>query len=93
MWHISLFIVQIMMLCLFAAPQEAPRARNFCLTSHQLKCLTQLANTLLELERNVEDLATELGFLNCAGESTYSLKGTGWWPMSCNTSWTFSSML
>ncbi|XP_017546621.2 uncharacterized protein KIAA0825 homolog isoform X3 [Pygocentrus nattereri] len=58
------------------APQEAPlRARNFCLTSHQLKCLTQLAVTLLELERNVDDLATELGFLNCAGESACSLRG------------------
>ncbi|XP_066511134.1 uncharacterized protein KIAA0825-like isoform X2 [Hoplias malabaricus] len=58
------------------APQEAPRrVRTFCLTSHQLKCLTQLASTLLELERRVEDLATELGFLNCAGESACSLRG------------------
>ncbi|XP_072520951.1 uncharacterized protein KIAA0825 homolog isoform X2 [Salminus brasiliensis] len=58
------------------APQEAPRrVRNFCLTSHQLKCLTQLASTLLELERRVEDLATEVGFLSCAGESACSLRG------------------
>ncbi|KAG9261881.1 hypothetical protein AMEX_G25492 [Astyanax mexicanus] len=58
------------------APQEAPRrARNFCLTSHQLKSLTQLASTMLELEHRVEDLATDLGFLSCAGESACSLRG------------------
>ncbi|KAK7164992.1 hypothetical protein R3I94_003391 [Phoxinus phoxinus] len=58
------------------APQDLPRrGRNFCLTSHQLRCLTQLTSTLLELEQTVEDLATHLGFLNCAGESVCSVKG------------------
>ncbi|XP_048045124.1 uncharacterized protein KIAA0825 homolog [Megalobrama amblycephala] len=58
------------------APQDLPqRGRNFCLTSHQLRCLTQLTSTLLKLEQTVEDLATHLGFLNCAGESVCSVKG------------------
>ncbi|XP_056314448.1 uncharacterized protein KIAA0825 homolog [Danio aesculapii] len=58
------------------APQDPPqRGRNFCLTSHQLRCLTKLTSTLLKLEQTVEDLATHLGFLNCAGESVSSFKG------------------
>ncbi|XP_030620556.1 uncharacterized protein KIAA0825 homolog [Chanos chanos] len=58
------------------APQEQPkRERSFCLTSHQLCCLTQLATALLELEQKVEDLATQVGFLNCAGEAVCSGKG------------------
>ncbi|RXN21213.1 putative protein KIAA0825-like [Labeo rohita] len=57
------------------APQDPPqKGRSFSLTSHQLRCLTQLTNTLLELEQTVEDLATNLGFLNCAGESVCSGK-------------------
>uniref|UniRef100_A0A9J7WVJ0 KIAA0825 n=1 Tax=Cyprinus carpio carpio TaxID=630221 RepID=A0A9J7WVJ0_CYPCA len=57
------------------APQDPPQGgRSFSLTSHQLRCLTQLTNTLLELEKTVEDLATHLGFLNCAGESVCSGK-------------------
>ncbi|XP_026787076.3 uncharacterized protein KIAA0825 homolog isoform X1 [Pangasianodon hypophthalmus] len=52
------------------APQDSPQtSRNFSLTSEQLRGLVQLATTMLQLERQVEDLATELGFLNCAGES------------------------
>ncbi|MCJ8746813.1 hypothetical protein PDJAM_G00146070 [Pangasius djambal] len=52
------------------APQDSPQmSRNFSLTSEQLRGLVQLATTMLQLERRVEDLATELGFLNCAGES------------------------
>ncbi|XP_063043697.1 uncharacterized protein KIAA0825 homolog [Engraulis encrasicolus] len=44
-------------------PQEPVRkARNFCLTSHQLGCLTRLASTLLELERRVEELAADQAF-------------------------------
>ncbi|KAG9354333.1 hypothetical protein JZ751_001038 [Albula glossodonta] len=51
------------------APQEAPkRGRSFCLTSHQLRCLTLLASALLDHEEHVDELATELGFLCCAGE-------------------------
>uniref|UniRef100_A0A671KD88 KIAA0825 n=1 Tax=Sinocyclocheilus anshuiensis TaxID=1608454 RepID=A0A671KD88_9TELE len=58
------------------APQHPPeRGRSCSLTSRQLRCLTQLTNTLLELEQTVEDLATHLGFLNCAGESLCSGKG------------------
>ncbi|XP_059406133.1 uncharacterized protein KIAA0825 homolog [Carassius carassius] len=58
------------------APQHPPqRERSFSLTSHQLRCLTQLTNILLELEQTVEDLATHRGFLNCAGESVCSGKG------------------
>lgn len=57
-------------LCPTAAPQDAPQtSRNFSLTSEQLRGLVQLATTMLQLERRVKDLATELGFLNCAGES------------------------
>ncbi|KAK3514600.1 hypothetical protein QTP70_021512, partial [Hemibagrus guttatus] len=53
------------------APQDAPQTnKNFSLTSEQLKGLVQLANTMLQLEHRVEDLAAELGFLNCAGESS-----------------------
>lgn len=64
------------LLCLSTAPQDPPqRGRSFSLTSHQLRCLTQLTNILLELEQTVEDLATHLGFLNCAGESVCSGKG------------------
>lgn len=63
-------------LCPTAAPQDTPQtSRNFSLTSEQLRGLVELATTLLQLERRVEDLATELGFLNCAGES-YSVRGT-----------------
>ncbi|KAF5904754.1 uncharacterized protein DAT39_005476, partial [Clarias magur] len=51
------------------APQDAPQtSRSFCLTSEQLRGLVQLATTMLQLERRVEDLATDL-LLNCAGES------------------------
>ncbi|XP_058231561.1 uncharacterized protein KIAA0825 homolog isoform X1 [Hemibagrus wyckioides] len=53
------------------APQDAPQTnKNFSLTSEQLKGLVQLAHTMLQLEHRVEDLAAELGFLNCAGESS-----------------------
>ncbi|KAG7481310.1 hypothetical protein MATL_G00065320 [Megalops atlanticus] len=58
------------------APQEPPRrGRNFCLTSHQLRCLSQLSGTLLDLEEGVEELVAELGFLNCAGEAPCSVRG------------------
>ncbi|KAG5260987.1 hypothetical protein AALO_G00298720 [Alosa alosa] len=51
-------------------PQEPVRkVRSFSLTSHQLGCLSRLASTLLELEQRVEELATDVGFLSCAGES------------------------
>ncbi|XP_053337654.1 uncharacterized protein KIAA0825 homolog isoform X1 [Clarias gariepinus] len=51
------------------APQDAPQtSRSFSLTSEQLRGLVQLATTMLQLERRVEDLATDL-LLNCAGES------------------------
>ncbi|XP_053509961.1 uncharacterized protein KIAA0825 homolog isoform X2 [Ictalurus furcatus] len=52
------------------APQDSPQTnKNFSLTSEQLRGLVLLATTMLQLERRVEDLAAELGFLNCAGES------------------------
>uniref|UniRef100_A0A3P9AA19 KIAA0825 n=1 Tax=Esox lucius TaxID=8010 RepID=A0A3P9AA19_ESOLU len=56
------------------APLEvAPETgRNFSLTAHQLRALTQLACTLLGLERQVEELATQLAFINCAGETPCS---------------------
>ncbi|TRY62485.1 hypothetical protein DNTS_026134 [Danionella cerebrum] len=58
------------------APQDLlQRERNFYLTSHQLRCLTQLTSTFLEMEQIVEDLATNCGFLNCAGESVRNVKG------------------
>lgn len=59
-----------------AAPQDASQvSRSSPLSSEQLRGLAQLATTMLQLERRVEDLATELGFLNCAGE-TCGVKGT-----------------
>lgn len=64
------------MLCPTAAPQDAPQTnKNFSLTSEQLKGLVQLAHTVLQLEHRVEDLAAELGFLNCTGESS-GIRGT-----------------
>ncbi|XP_034152494.1 uncharacterized protein KIAA0825 homolog isoform X2 [Esox lucius] len=59
------------------APLEvAPETgRNFSLTAHQLRALTQLACTLLGLERQVEELATQLAFINCAGETPCSVRG------------------
>ncbi|KAJ8414941.1 hypothetical protein AAFF_G00024640 [Aldrovandia affinis] len=57
-------------------PQDAPRrGRSFCLTSHQLRCLTLLAATLLDLEERVEELVADLGFLCCAGENPCSMRG------------------
>lgn len=64
------------MLCATAAPQDSPQTnKNFSLTSEQLRGLVLLATTMLQLERRVEDLAAELGFLNCAGESC-GVRGT-----------------
>ncbi|XP_031686286.1 uncharacterized protein KIAA0825 homolog [Oncorhynchus kisutch] len=59
------------------APLELPprRDRNFSLTSHQLRVLTQLACTLLGLESQVDELATQLAFINCAGETPCSVRG------------------
>ncbi|XP_062873932.1 uncharacterized protein KIAA0825 homolog [Trichomycterus rosablanca] len=58
------------------APQDLPEGvRNFNLTFHQLRCLTQLASTLLELERRVEHLATELGHFNHPGDFACGLRG------------------
>nr|XP_023835025.1 uncharacterized protein KIAA0825 homolog [Salvelinus alpinus] len=59
------------------APLELPprRGRNFSLTSHQLRVLTQLACTLLGLESQVDGLATQLAFINCAGETPCSVRG------------------
>ncbi|XP_076145168.1 uncharacterized protein KIAA0825 homolog [Alosa pseudoharengus] len=57
-------------------PQEPVRkVRSFSLTSHQLGCLSRLASTLLELEQRVEELATDVGFLSCAGESACGPRG------------------
>ncbi|XP_028839500.1 uncharacterized protein KIAA0825 homolog isoform X2 [Denticeps clupeoides] len=50
------------------APEPQRKDRNFSLTWHQLGCLTQLASTLLDLEHQVQDLASNLGFLNCTRE-------------------------
>ncbi|XP_029618011.1 uncharacterized protein KIAA0825 homolog isoform X2 [Salmo trutta] len=59
------------------APLELPprRGRNFSLTSHQLRVLTQLACTLLGLESQVDELATQLAFINCAGETPCGVRG------------------
>ncbi|KAF7687307.1 uncharacterized protein KIAA0825 homolog [Silurus meridionalis] len=52
------------------APQDDPQiSRNLFLTSEQLRGLAQLATIMLQLERRVDDLVSELGFLNCSGES------------------------
>ncbi|KAJ8380551.1 hypothetical protein SKAU_G00013290 [Synaphobranchus kaupii] len=59
------------------APQEEDprRGQRFCLTSHQLRQLTLLAGVLLDLEERVEELAADLGFLCCAGETPCSVRG------------------
>ncbi|XP_062373248.1 uncharacterized protein LOC134060535 [Sardina pilchardus] len=57
-------------------PQEPVRkVRSFSLTSHQLGCLSRLAWALLELEQRVEELATDVGFLSCAGEAACGPRG------------------
>ncbi|KAI5613259.1 hypothetical protein C0J50_11619 [Silurus asotus] len=57
------------------APQDDPQiSRNLSLTSEQLRGLAQLATIMLQLECRVDDLVSELGFLNCSGESC-SVKG------------------
>ncbi|XP_035386115.1 uncharacterized protein KIAA0825 homolog isoform X2 [Electrophorus electricus] len=56
------------------APPESPgKGRHVLLTSRQLRGLTQLAATLLEMEQSVEDLATVLGSLHHPGEDDCSV--------------------
>ncbi|XP_058843423.1 uncharacterized protein KIAA0825-like isoform X1 [Acipenser ruthenus] len=58
------------------ALQERPKkGRNFCLTSHQLRCLAQLMKSLLCMEERILELATEVSFLNCGGEAASSIQG------------------
>lgn len=49
--------------------------RSFSLTSHQLRALTQLACTLLEFERTVRELVTNMIFVDFT-EQTPLVKGT-----------------
>ncbi|KAK1792179.1 hypothetical protein P4O66_012136, partial [Electrophorus voltai] len=57
-----------------SAPPESPgKGRHVLLTSRQLRGLTQLAATLLEMEQSVEDLATVLGSLHHPGEDDCSV--------------------
>ncbi|TNN40186.1 hypothetical protein EYF80_049647 [Liparis tanakae] len=48
--------------------------RSFRLTLHQLRALTQLACTLLGLERTLKELVTNMTVVDCTGE-TPSVKG------------------
>ncbi|XP_026200084.1 uncharacterized protein KIAA0825 homolog isoform X2 [Anabas testudineus] len=43
--------------------------RSFSLTFHQLRALTQLACILLGFENNVKELATDMTFINCTGDT------------------------
>ncbi|KAM3867569.1 uncharacterized protein KIAA0825 homolog [Diretmus argenteus] len=57
------------------APMGLPtEGRSFSLTSHQLGALNRLACTLLNLESSVQELATNMAFIDCAGE-TPCIKG------------------
>ncbi|XP_061673922.1 uncharacterized protein KIAA0825 homolog isoform X2 [Syngnathoides biaculeatus] len=51
------------------APMEVPvKSRNFSLTFHQLRALTQLACTMLVYESSVKEMVTNMTFINCTGE-------------------------
>ncbi|XP_061623214.1 uncharacterized protein KIAA0825 homolog isoform X3 [Phyllopteryx taeniolatus] len=52
------------------APMEVPmKSRNFSLTSHQLRALTQLACTMLAYESSLKEIVTNMTFINCTGEA------------------------
>ncbi|XP_067376812.1 uncharacterized protein KIAA0825 homolog isoform X1 [Channa argus] len=52
------------------APMDLPvKNRSFSLTSHQLRALTQLTNTLLGFESDVKELVTNMTFINCTGDT------------------------
>ncbi|XP_053149892.1 uncharacterized protein KIAA0825 homolog isoform X3 [Hemicordylus capensis] len=52
------------------AAQEYPRkGRSFCLTLHQLRCLSQLVQLFLLMEEKVEELSSELLLIPCFSEN------------------------
>lgn len=54
----------------FAAAQECSRkGRNFCLTLHQLRCLSELIKLFLLMEEKVEELSSEMLLLPCFSEN------------------------
>lgn len=55
--------------------EHPTKNRSFSLTSHQLRALTQLACTLLEFERTVIELVTNMTFVDFTGETPW-VKGT-----------------
>ncbi|XP_069043621.1 uncharacterized protein KIAA0825 homolog isoform X2 [Lepisosteus oculatus] len=50
-------------------PEQPRKGRNVCLTSHQLRLLAQLTETLLCIEKRTEELTADISPLNCAGEA------------------------
>ncbi|XP_028942784.1 uncharacterized protein KIAA0825-like, partial [Antrostomus carolinensis] len=51
------------------------KGRNFCLTLHQLKCLSQLAKLFLLMEEKIEELSTEILFVPSLTEKTKNVQG------------------
>ncbi|XP_060617770.2 uncharacterized protein KIAA0825 homolog [Anolis sagrei] len=51
------------------AQEYSRKGRNFCLTLHQLRCLSQLINLFLLMEEKVEELSSEMLLLSCFSES------------------------
>ncbi|XP_042305130.1 uncharacterized protein KIAA0825 homolog isoform X2 [Sceloporus undulatus] len=52
-----------------AAQEYSRKGRNFCLTLHQLRCLSRLINRFLLMEEKVEELSSEMLLLPCFSES------------------------
>ncbi|KAH0628086.1 hypothetical protein JD844_008804 [Phrynosoma platyrhinos] len=51
------------------AQEYSTKGRSFCLTLHQLRCLSQLINRFLLMEEKVEELSSEMLLLPCFSES------------------------
>uniref|UniRef100_W5M0F4 KIAA0825 n=1 Tax=Lepisosteus oculatus TaxID=7918 RepID=W5M0F4_LEPOC len=65
--HTSVFVLPSV--CTAMLPEQPRKGRNICLTSHQLRLLAQLTETLLCIEKRTEELTADISPLNCAGEA------------------------
>lgn len=52
-----------------AAQEYSRKGKNFCLTLHQLRCLSQLVKHFLLMEEKVEELSSEMLLLPCFSEN------------------------
>ncbi|XP_033019581.1 uncharacterized protein KIAA0825 homolog isoform X2 [Lacerta agilis] len=52
-----------------AAQECSRKGRNFCLTLHQLRCLSELIKLFLLMEEKVEELSSEMLLLPCFSEN------------------------